>query len=85
MHRNVFFISINVLMVLCQLIVMFFGGDAFSITKLDGVQWAYSVVLGVLSLPVGAIIRLLPLEGIFDVLKFPWREGMTDISNDRVV
>jgi P-type Ca2+ transporter type 2C len=65
MHRNWFFIAINILMVLCQLIVMFFGGAAFSITRLDGVQWAYSVVLGLFSLPVGAVIRLLPLEGIY--------------------
>lgn len=45
-----------------QILVMFVGGAAFSITRLDGAQWAYSVILGVISIPVGFAIRLVPFE-----------------------
>jgi P-type Ca2+ transporter type 2C len=77
-HRNWFFIGINALMIACQLIVMFFGGAAFSITRLNGSQWAYSLVLGALSLPVGAILRLLPLEGMSLNMRLPWRKRIAE-------
>ncbi|GAQ43957.1 plasma membrane calcium-transporting ATPase [Aspergillus niger] len=59
-HRNWLFIGVNVIMIGGQIIIMFVGGRAFSITRLTGVQWAYSVVLGVLSLLVGVIVRFIP-------------------------
>ncbi|GLA31668.1 calcium-transporting ATPase 10, plasma membrane-type [Aspergillus niger] len=59
-HRNWLFIGVNVIMIGGQMIIMFVGGRAFSITRLTGVQWAYSVVLGVLSLLVGVIVRFIP-------------------------
>jgi Ca2+-transporting ATPase len=45
-----------------QILIVFIGGRAFAITRLDGDQWAISIVLGALSIPVGAIIRLIPDE-----------------------
>jgi Ca2+-transporting ATPase len=45
-----------------QVLVLFVGGRAFSITPLNGAQWAYSIVIGVLSIPAGALIKLVPLE-----------------------
>ncbi|PWY81521.1 plasma membrane calcium-transporting ATPase [Aspergillus sclerotioniger CBS 115572] len=59
-HRNWLFIGVSVIMVGGQLVIMFVGGRAFSITQLDGVQWAYSIVLGVLSLLVGVLVRFIP-------------------------
>ncbi|OJJ70289.1 hypothetical protein ASPBRDRAFT_31200 [Aspergillus brasiliensis CBS 101740] len=59
-HRNWLFIGVNIIMIGGQIIIMFVGGRAFSITRLSGVQWAYSVVLGVLSLLVGVIVRFIP-------------------------
>jgi P-type Ca2+ transporter type 2C len=63
-HRNPFFIAITIIMVGGQTIIIFFGGAAFSTTPLNGEQWAASIILGLLSLPFGAIIRLIPNEFI---------------------
>ncbi|KAF2083154.1 calcium-translocating P-type ATPase [Saccharata proteae CBS 121410] len=58
--RNYFFIAINLIMIGGQVLIVFIGGQAFSVTPLNGAQWAYSIVLGALSIPVGVIIRLIP-------------------------
>lgn len=41
---------------------MFVGGQAFSITRITGAQWGISIILGILSMPVAVIIRLVPDE-----------------------
>jgi len=43
-------------------VIIFVGGAAFSVHKLNGPQWGYSIVLGFLSMPVAVIIRLIPDE-----------------------
>jgi Ca2+-transporting ATPase len=43
-----------------QILIMFFGGRAFSITRLTGDQWAYSLVLGFISIPVGFLLQAVP-------------------------
>lgn len=58
--RNIFFIVIFFIMIGGQTMIIFVGGEAFKVTKLTGVQWAISIVLGALSLPVGMIIRMIP-------------------------
>ena len=58
--RNWFFIGINVIMVAGQIMIIFVGGVAFSVTRLNGVEWAISIGLGAISLPVAVIIRLIP-------------------------
>jgi len=60
--RNWFFIGINVVMVGGQVMIIFVGGKAFNVVRLNGAQWAYSIVLGFLSIPIGAVIRLVPDE-----------------------
>lgn len=58
--RNYFFIGIQFILVAGQVMIIFVGGRAFSVVRLNGIQWAYSIVLGMLSLPVAVIIRLIP-------------------------
>ncbi|KAH8681661.1 calcium-transporting ATPase [Xylariales sp. PMI_506] len=58
--RNKFFIAINIVMVGAQVAIVFVGGQAFSITPLNGVQWAISLVLGAISLPWAILVRLFP-------------------------
>jgi len=58
--RNWFFIGINIIMVAGQIMIIFVGGVAFSVTKLNGVEWGISIGLGAISLPVAVIIRLIP-------------------------
>ncbi|KAA8895457.1 hypothetical protein FN846DRAFT_785074, partial [Sphaerosporella brunnea] len=60
--RNWFFIAINLVMIGGQVMIIFVGGQAFSVTKLNGIQWAISIILGAISLPVAVIIRLIPDE-----------------------
>lgn len=49
-------------MIGCQIMIIFVGGRAFNVTRLGGEQWAISIVLGFLSIPVGALIRCIPDE-----------------------
>lgn len=58
--RNRFFIGIQFIIIAGQIIIVQFGGKAFSTTKLDASQWAYSVILGIFSLPVAVLIRYIP-------------------------
>lgn len=43
-----------------QVLIIFVGGEAFKITRLDGKEWGLSIGLGAISLPWGALIRLIP-------------------------
>ncbi|OAL54257.1 calcium transporting P-type ATPase-like protein [Pyrenochaeta sp. DS3sAY3a] len=60
--HNWFFILILGIMIGGQTMIIFVGGVAFKVTRLNGPQWGYSIVLGFLSLPVGMIVRLIPDE-----------------------
>ncbi|CZT03982.1 hypothetical protein WAI453_011064 [Rhynchosporium graminicola] len=59
-QHNWFFIGINLIMIGGQVMIIFVGGEAFKVTKLNGIQWAICIVLGALSLPIAVIIRLIP-------------------------
>lgn len=69
-QRNKFFIIINLIMVGGQVMIIFIGGQAFAVERLNGVQWAISIILGSLSIPVGIVIRLIPDELVRRIL--PW-------------
>ncbi|KAK1776755.1 putative calcium P-type ATPase [Copromyces sp. CBS 386.78] len=60
--KNLFFLGISAIMMGGQVLIIFVGGQAFSIAKekQTGAMWAYAVILGVISIPVGMIIRLIP-------------------------
>ncbi|KAK4964430.1 hypothetical protein LTR28_003733 [Elasticomyces elasticus] len=49
-------------MIVGQILIIFFGGVAFSIHHQNGAQWGYAIVLGALSIPIGVCIRLIPDE-----------------------
>lgn len=63
-QRNYFFIGIQFIIIGGQIIIIEFGGKAFSVTRLNAREWGYSVVLGLLSLPFAVLIRLIPDEFI---------------------
>jgi Ca2+-transporting ATPase len=62
MFKNYWFLSIQFIIIGFQIVIVFVGGAAFSVHKLNGPQWGYSIVLGILSIPVAIIIRLIPDE-----------------------
>ncbi|KAL7906599.1 cation transporting ATPase [Trichoderma velutinum] len=60
LHHNWLFMLMMLIMVGGQLIIIYFGGEAFVVVRLTGEQWAISIGLGVGSIPVGILIRLFP-------------------------
>lgn len=66
-QKNNFFIGIFIVMVAGQLIIVEKGGYAFqTVGALDGVQWAISIVLGLISIPIGTVIRLIPADAVIE-------------------
>ncbi|KAF4538867.1 Calcium-translocating P-type ATPAse [Lasiodiplodia theobromae] len=59
-HRNYFFILINCIMIGCQIAIAFIGGKAFSIVRINGAQWAISIVVAALCLPWAVLVRIFP-------------------------
>lgn len=62
--QNSFFIVIMIVMVGCQILIITFGGPAFSVTPLNSQQWLLSIGLGFLSIPAGVVVRLIPNDFI---------------------
>lgn len=77
MLQNWFFIGVNVIMIGGQIMIIFLGGAAFSIKGLTGEQWGYSIFFGVLSIPIGAIIRLIPDDLIRRLIPEAFQKGKT--------
>lgn len=69
-HKNYWFIGIQFIIVGGQTMIIFIGKTAFAVKPLNGAQWGYSIVLGLLSVPVAIIIRLIPDELIRKLLAF---------------
>ncbi|KAI7903186.1 PMCA-type calcium-translocating P-type ATPase [Cokeromyces recurvatus] len=64
---NKFFIVIFFICIIGQVMIVQFGGAAFQVVPLNGVNWCIAIVIGLLSLPIGVIIRLIP-DDIFGFL-----------------
>ena len=71
LHKNRLFMFIGFVMVAGQTLIIFVSGAAFGVTPLNGVQWAISLVLGFMSIPVGVLIRLVP-DQAFETLRKPF-------------
>jgi P-type Ca2+ transporter type 2C len=50
-----------------QILIVFVGGAAFQVTPINGKEWGISLALGIVSIPLGALVRLLPNKP-FDTL-----------------
>ncbi|RCH85954.1 hypothetical protein CU097_006847, partial [Rhizopus azygosporus] len=59
---NKFFLFIFFLCVGLQSIIVNFGGAAFQVVRIDGISWAISICVGLISIPIGVVIRLIPDE-----------------------
>jgi len=58
--NNYYFIFITLLEVAIQILIVFVGGSAFQVTSMNGRDWGISIALGFVSMPLGALIRLIP-------------------------
>ncbi|EFR01495.1 calcium-transporting ATPase [Nannizzia gypsea CBS 118893] len=58
--RNRWFVGIQFIIVGGQVLIIFVGGQAFSVERLGGRDWGISLILGLISIPVGVLIRMIP-------------------------
>ncbi len=61
-HRNMFFVGIIIFISAAQVAIAFVGGKSFSIVRINGPQWAISIITGALCLPWAVVIRCFPDE-----------------------
>ncbi|KAF4547498.1 Cation transporting ATPase-like protein [Elsinoe fawcettii] len=80
--RNKFFALMCCIMIGGQTLIIFVGGSAFSVVRLNGPQWGYSIVLGFLSWPMGIVIRLIPDELIAELIPKRWKNRKPKIIID---
>ena len=59
-HRNGFFIVINIIMIAGQIMIIFIGGKAFSIKRIDVTQWAVCILCALPCLLWAVILRCVP-------------------------
>jgi Ca2+-transporting ATPase len=52
--------AFSITMIGIQILIIFIGGEAFPTVPLTGVQWAISLILGLLVLPIGVLLRCVP-------------------------
>jgi Ca2+-transporting ATPase len=65
MFENLFgnwiFVSVMAFTVVVQVILVQWAGEAFKTHALTGNQWAFCIVVGFISIPIGLIIRFIPV------------------------
>ena len=59
-QKNPFFIVINCIMVAGQIMIVFVGGKAFQIKRIDGTQWAICILCALPCLPWAVVLRCIP-------------------------
>ena len=75
--RNWLFIGVNLSMVAGQVVIIFIGGTALQVVRLNGAQWGYSIVLGFLSIPVAVLTRCIPDEVFQKIIPHRWQPQVT--------
>ncbi|KAJ2008896.1 plasma membrane calcium [Coemansia thaxteri] len=86
-HRDHAFLAVQAVIVAAQWLLVSYGGIAFSTVPLTRLQWVATVFIGVLSLPVGLAIRMLPdLSACFGLesATSPAQQHLPDVSPARM-
>jgi Ca2+-transporting ATPase len=60
MFRNYWFLGINAVMVGGQIMIIYVGGQAFSVTRLSGTLWGICIVCSIACLPWAVVLRVIP-------------------------
>ncbi|KAI0833641.1 calcium-translocating P-type ATPase [Trametes gibbosa] len=58
--KNYYFMGITLIEVAIQILIVFVGGAAFQVTRIGGREWGIGIALGLVSIPLGALIRCIP-------------------------
>ena len=73
--------AVSGIMIGLQILIIFVGSEPFSVVWLTGPQWAISLILGLLSLPIGALLRCIPdrpFQAVMDAVSgWTWRSSST--------
>jgi Ca2+-transporting ATPase len=69
-HKNYWFMGINVLMVGGQIMIIFVGGTALGVKPLTGIQWAICIGCAIFCLPFAVLLRCIPDRYSEMVMKF---------------
>ncbi|OCH93080.1 calcium ATPase, partial [Obba rivulosa] len=64
MLQNYYFMAITLIEIAVQILIVFVGGSAFQVTRIGGREWGIGLALGVVSIPLGALIRCIPNEPV---------------------
>ncbi|KAJ2037778.1 plasma membrane calcium, partial [Coemansia sp. S16] len=86
-HNDTGFLLVQVFIVASQYLIITYGGIAFSTVPLNGVQWVGTLFIGMLSLPVGLAIRMLPdLSACFGLesANSPAQQHLPEVSTARM-
>jgi Ca2+-transporting ATPase len=70
--HNWLFMTVSTIMIGLQILIVFVGGQVFSVATLTGPQWAVSLILGLLTLAIGALIRCIrnwPFQRVIGAFK----------------
>lgn len=82
--RNPWFIGVQLMTVVGQFVIIFKGGEAFDTTPLTGAQWGWSLLFGVMSIPLGALIRQIPdrlVQELFNFISRVWHVVWTPLKS----
>ena len=60
LHRNYFFLAINAIMIGGQILIVFVGGAAFQLTRIDATQWAVCILCALPCLLWAVVLRYVP-------------------------
>lgn len=79
MLKNYWFIGINCIMVGGQIMIIFVGGAALSVTRIDGTQWAICILCAIFCMPFAVLLRCIPdrfaeavMKAVSKVFRFVW-------------
>jgi len=92
LRRNPLFIVITLIMIGGQVLIIFVGGEAFQVKPQRGWEWGVAIGLGAVSLPTGALVRMMPdswfssigrgLHSFFKRVMPKWGRKKTDDDSD---
>jgi hypothetical protein len=68
-HKSIIGIGVLAIIVVLQIVLVEVGGDAFQTYPLTGQEWGVSIGLGLTSIPVGWVCRLIPIKSADDMPK----------------
>jgi Ca2+-transporting ATPase len=82
--RNLFFVVVNCFMVGGQVVIVFVGGDAFSIVRLSLEHWGVCIGVAIGCLPWAVVIRHVPDEYVGTLWKRSGLAGVFHVSERMV-